>query len=491
MKYAHNLLLGIACLVSGSAMAAVIPVTSNLDGSLAALSGNGTCELREAIAAADTNAPVDSCPTGSGPDVIDLTGLGGVITVDAAEGELLVTSDITFNGPGAASLSISGGNMTRIFNIEVNDPVHVNVIFNDLSLINAGDTVAPGIWGGAIRHHEDTPGIGTLQLNRMIFTGNVLSGVGNGGALNSNVNTTINDSVFTNNEAGAQAGALQLQNADFIINNSTISNNTARGVPNVASYGGGIFVIGSQPTTLTINNSTISGNSAPGGLGGGIGSQGVITDINNSTISGNSAISAGGIINTSFAADDPGFVNIRHSTIYNNSASSIVGGIVSFGVDATSVATVTLDHTIIGQSNGAVDCLTFGDLGTIDASVGFNIDDSADADAACIASGGPGNQNVPIIMPPLADNGGPTLTHEVTLGGPAYNTGNPAYIGPFTTDQRGLERVRNAVIDIGAVELQIGDLAPIPSLNRLGMLLAILLVLLSSGLYLHSRKVKE
>ena len=62
------------------------------------------------------------------------------------------------------------------------------------------------------------------------------------------------------------------------------------------------------------------------------------------------------------------------------------------------------------------------------------------------------------MLSPLADNGGPTLTHELQLGSPAIDTGNPAGCldaagTALTVDQRGLARPVNAC-DIGAYEVQ-------------------------------------
>ena len=65
---------------------------------------------------------------------------------------------------------------------------------------------------------------------------------------------------------------------------------------------------------------------------------------------------------------------------------------------------------------------------------------------------------------PLADNGGPTPTHELLLGSPAIDFGRGAGAGPRpwpATDQRGLPRVVDgntdgrSVIDAGAVEHQL------------------------------------
>src|SRR5205823_870704 len=54
----------------------------------------------------------------------------------------------------------------------------------------------------------------------------------------------------------------------------------------------------------------------------------------------------------------------------------------------------------------------------------------------------------------LADNGGPTQTIRLIFGSPAIDAGDPAFLPPPATDQRGLPRVSGAHIDIGAYEAQ-------------------------------------
>jgi hypothetical protein len=60
-------------------------------------------------------------------------------------------------------------------------------------------------------------------------------------------------------------------------------------------------------------------------------------------------------------------------------------------------------------------------------------------------------------LAPLADNGGPVLTHALLSGSPAINRGiNP---DGLATDQRGAgyARIVGNFADIGAYELQMGD----------------------------------
>jgi hypothetical protein len=73
-----------------------------------------------------------------------------------------------------------------------------------------------------------------------------------------------------------------------------------------------------------------------------------------------------------------------------------------------------------------------------------------------------GTNNVTDVDPmlgPLADNGGPTLTHALLSGSPAIDAGNNARALddnsiPLTTDQRGLgvDRIKFGTVDMGAVE---------------------------------------
>jgi hypothetical protein len=60
------------------------------------------------------------------------------------------------------------------------------------------------------------------------------------------------------------------------------------------------------------------------------------------------------------------------------------------------------------------------------------------------------------LLGPLADNGGPTLTHALLPGSPAIDAGDPNPADPPEWDQRGpgFPRIANGRIDIGAFEVQ-------------------------------------
>jgi hypothetical protein len=70
---------------------------------------------------------------------------------------------------------------------------------------------------------------------------------------------------------------------------------------------------------------------------------------------------------------------------------------------------------------------------------------------------GPGDQtNTNPLLGPLQDNGGATLTHALSPGSLAINTGDPNFTPPPFDDQRGpgYPRVVNGRIDKGSFEVQ-------------------------------------
>ncbi|MEM6782252.1 MAG: Ig-like domain-containing protein [Bacteroidota bacterium] len=188
-------------------------------------------------------------------------------------------------------------------------------------------------------------------------------------------------------------------------------------------------------STLLVTNSTISGNSSSGsGEAAGISNQTSTLTIENSTISGNTTSATG----TGAAIHNPGgTVTVRNSTFSGNThtlgqTSGILGG------------TVTLGNTVFESGGGG----NF-DFATL-ISEGFNI-----CDDACGLSGTGDLTSTDPQLGPLADNGGPTLTHTLLTGSPAIDIGGTC----GTADQRGESApvagtfAGSAACDAGAVEL--------------------------------------
>ncbi len=109
---------------------------------------------------------------------------------------------------------------------------------------------------------------------------------------------------------------------------------------------------------------------------------------------------------------------------------------------------VTVKNTLVANS-GSANC-----TGTI-TSLGHNLD-SANTCAFAAAGDLP---NTDPLVGPLANNGGPTLTHALLRGSPAINAG--ANDGCPTTDQRGVRRPQRGVCDIGAYEFPASPYVPL------------------------------
>jgi hypothetical protein len=163
---------------------------------------------------------------------------------------------------------------------------------------------------------------------------------------------------------------------------------------------------------MTLTNSTVSGNERVGRdhLGGGILNEGTMT-ITNSTVSGNEADSGDGIYNR---------------------------------------GTLTLTNTLVNN-----------DCAGITASGGGNIESPGDT---CGFDQPTDQVNVnpdDLNLGPLADNGGPTMTHALGAGSVAIDVIPEADCvdaddQPLTTDQRGEPRPETGgtMCDVGAFELQ-------------------------------------
>jgi len=344
---------------------------------------------------------IEYANTTSGPQTITFDPLffGIPRTIQLFEGELPISDDITIVGPGQSLLTIDARNGN-------------NGIFGD------GD-------GWRIFNIDD----GDLNnLFNVTLSGLTLSGgdtSGSGGAILNKESLSIGSSTISGNSSNGLGGGVFSFSGTLNINNTTISNNTA-------VDGGGVFnqIYGS---TLTITDSTISGNIAADD-GGGISNAYGNAYINNSTISGNTASSRG-------------------SSLFNSGTTSITSSTVSSTTDNGSSgifsspyfgATLSVDSTIV---TGSVNGLLNGSLNLFSA-VSVNI------------TGTNNVLNTNPLLAPLADNGGPTLTHLPLPGSPAINAGDPSVLfSPTEFDQRGdpFARVSGGRIDIGAVEVPSGN----------------------------------
>jgi hypothetical protein len=190
---------------------------------------------------------------------------GGVATVVSVSGHVTLSGFTIRNG-----LSSSGAG-----------------IYNSGSLVVNNSTVTGNhvsACGGGIGNK------GTLTINNSTISQNSASANG-GGICQTGGTLTISNSTISGNSASVNGGGICQTGGTLTINNSTIGSSSTLLANSANGSGGGIYNGG----TLTISNATIYGNRAING-GGGIDNGGtVMALINNSTISENSAIVGGGI----------------------------------------------------------------------------------------------------------------------------------------------------------------------------------------------------
>ena len=221
---------------------------------------------------------------------------------------------------------------------------------------------------------------------------------------------------------------------------------------NRASRGGGIWAIGS----VSLERSLVAGNVAEvgpdgqEGYGGGIGldtgSAGLTSArLVSTTVSGNSASHLGGGIFTRRS------MSLENVSIVSNTAPprgpeniGKGGGLYQQFPSGSGLRTSSSNVLVARNVNGGCGG-TAGEF-FIDSDNGL-IDEPL-PNTTCNAVGAD-NLIVPdALIGPLADNGGPTRTHELLAGSPAIDAGTECQ----NTDQRGYARPIAGDCDIGAVE---------------------------------------
>jgi CSLREA domain-containing protein len=429
---ALGLAFGLGVGVAPAASAATITV-NNLSGTSVA----GQCTLRDAIQAANTDVAVQGCAAGSGPDTINFSVTGAIPLAT----QITISSSVTISGPGAASLTLATTGTNRALYLDDTPPSVVTI-----SGVTFQGNPATTAAGGAIFHYG-----GALFVQDSVFTGNFSTAPG-GAIFNYGGGLEIVSSTFTGNHA-SRGGAIFMYSGALRVIQSTFTGNIATG------DGGAIYLYSSGALTMT--DSTLSGNQAQNG-GAIYLYRAAASTITNSTISGNSASNRGGGIYLYGQT-----LTINNSTLTGNTASSSGGGVYLYG------STLNLFSTIIANNiNGGAPDIGVGETGTVNGTnslvrgtSGF----SFSTNVANITGQDP-------LLGPLANNGGPTLTHALLAGSPAINTGiNPLALA---FDQRGTPFARSSgATDIGAFEVQGAPppppvaSVPVPTLSQWGLAL--------------------
>jgi len=443
----------------------------------------GPGSLRRAVLDANAAPGADAVAFAPG-----LTG-----TIPLSSGEIPIKDSLTINGPGAAVLTVSGNDLSRIFHVEnTAAAAPIDVTLSGLTLTR-GSAVAGVTAGGAILadrenltildsvisdstsgFQADPPAEGcggnvaffasngeTLRIADSTLTGGrtlSISSTFGGNLCVSNGKLLLERSNLTNGDADYGGGLLvQSLAAGSVISQSTIAGNQA------SVYGGGIASL--DGAVLSIESSTISGNTAGShgpfysAFGGGIYlSQTEGVQIVNCTISDNHADGSGGGIHTT-----GGSLLVRLTTIANNTAGFKGGSLL-----ISPATEARLDHAIV--ANGAPQDLATEPIG---ASATLAADYSlieAPGSGDVQLTGNHNRLGIDPLLGPLAPNGGRTLTRRPLSGSPVINAGDPAIPSPPATDQRGAARIVGAAVDLGSVETG-QAVVEVPTLSQVGLLL--------------------
>lgn len=203
-----------------------------------------------------------------------------------------------------------------------------------------------------------------------------------------------------------------LPSDQIVLRNLTIANGNA----GATGYAGGITVRGYTSAQVRLENSTLTGHVA----GSNPAMHGINTVLVNSTVSGNTDLSptAGGP--TLYSTD----IVLENSTIAHNTGGG-VGGVL------------TMRNSLVSNNTG--DNCTSGPV-VVTAEEGNISDDSSCGTVFDLTIADP-------VLGPLADNGGPAMTHALLAGSPAINAGTNCTVG---VDQR--YAPRDAQCDLGAFE---------------------------------------
>ena len=395
-------------------------------------------------------------------DTIDLTGLA-CSTISLTTGAVMFAQNsITLNGPGMTHLTVTGkynGNTEkdRIFTHTGTGTFAVN----NLSVSKGYSYAATGNAKGGCIYSA-----GTAYLSHVgayfCKAFSAASGRAQGGGVYGKSAVDLKYSVVESNTAsgagnvGGYGGGVYSKNS-FVAKYSTVSGNTAG---NSRGFGGGVFVYGSG----TVKASTISGNTAKDN-GGGIYAHNFFTSaantltIKNSTVSGNSAgYYTGGVIVNS------GTVYIDNSTIVFNTAAKGRFGSYPFTYRAPGVATsdaynavaVTLQSSLIANNTYGSSEYDLSVPKRSSTTVTFSgANNLVRATFAAVPSG-----TIKISCPllgPLKFNGGPTQTHALLGHSPGIDQGNNVLGLSFDQRQSPFSRQSGSATDIGAYEVQQGD----------------------------------
>ena len=381
------------------------------------------CTLRAAIEEANA---LPAC------GVIDINFSGVPSPISLATALPSINHNININGPSANLLRVQRSTAGGTPNFRV---FHIN---SGRTVTISGLTIANG---NLITFEQNGAGVlnnGILTLTNCNIYGNnagVAGSFGQGGGIYNSASLVLSNcnvggiGAGQPNSAGASGGGV-FSNGPLTMTGGSIVGNSGNGIAigtgttatlnsvaitNNSENGNGGAGIRSRGTA-NIANCLIANNTALGGSGGGILNGGTLTAVN-STVSSNGTIGSGGGIDNFNAT-----TNLINVTITNNRVDTNNTGEYSSGGIHPAGGTVLLKNTIVaGNFRGSTGNTADDVTSPVSPSSSFNLIGACNG---CGLSNGVNNNQVNVTNPylaPLANNGGPTLTHALLFGSPAID----------------------------------------------------------------------
>mgnify|MGYP002786807419 CR=1 FL=1 len=369
--------------------------------------------------------------TGATIEINGVTLANNSATALRNDGTLILSNSVLRNNAAAQGGAIangSSGNLT-VLNSQIRSNQSGTIgggIFNEGQLAIANSQIANNQAqsdGGGIYNTSN----GTVSLRTTTLQRNTAN---DGGGIYTNGNLAIADSAIVNNQANGGNGGGIFNRGTATITTTTLDANQAN------DSGGAIFNGGElNLSRSTLSHNIANSNSGTAGNGGGLYNQATAT-LTNTTISGNLSLQGrgGGIFDT-------GTLSLNSTTIAQNMAAFEGGGVYTN-------TTVGIRNTIVGGNmapNGP-------DVAGNFQATGPNLIGIQDGSTGFQPSLLVGTRTHPVNpqLGPLADNGGPTKTHDLLPTSPAINAGDDQ-MAP-SVDQRGFTRIANSGMDLGAIE---------------------------------------
>ena len=409
---------------------------------------DGQVSLREALEAANTNAPVGDADAGdagsaTGADTITFAAALNGLTIALANGQLDISDDVNISLGDAESLTIDAGGSSRVLSVTGGGPSSVSglTLTGGVADSGAGINVGSGL---------------NFTLDGVTIEDNVATGAaatqGGGGIYNEGSTLTITDSVINNNQATGAAGSgggvfnfggtVDISAGTAITNNTanragggieatagsttnltgvTLDNNTAGPVGSAApGNGGGFHISGNGNASIT--DGTVNGNTAAlegGGLWNGSGTMTVDgTTLSNNVASGPAGDDGGGAI-----FNNGGTLNVTGATLTGNAADGVRGS--GGGIMNIAVGTVNVTNSTISGNTAAGSNLDDGGGAILSASGSVTIIGSTLSGNSATGSSGSGGAI-------LARTGTLTVSETTISGNTANRAGGGIELGSAT-----------------------------------------------------------